>query len=132
MKSFLKMTTRKIYILIILFFFIIVFVLPNFNFPIKHKDLIGTYIEDYYVPLNSNHIKVRDTLILRKNGCLSSNYFGNGSYKFTKPNRITLVPEKSKNVMSYTVSLTNILFRPITIEMSNTVDWHRYEKIDSN
>ncbi|WP_196889232.1 hypothetical protein [Aureivirga sp. CE67] len=126
------MTTRKISILIIIVLFIVVLVLPNFNFPIKNKDLIGTYIEDYYVSLNSDHTKIRDTLILRENGLISSNYFGNGSYKFTKPDRITLIPETGKDAMTYTVNLTNIIFQPITIELSNTVDWHRYEKIKSN
>ena len=126
------MTKKSIFILIIAFIFIVN--LPNLDFPINEKNIIGTYIEEYYIPPNSTRIMMIDTLTIFENGRLKSNRYGNGTYEytddFTKPNRILLIPEKGKNAMTYSAKLTNVLFRNITIEMSGTADWHRYKKFE--
>jgi hypothetical protein len=115
--------------------FIIIFILQcNGNIPLLKKNIAGSYINKNYQKkiccIESPHKP--DTLILKIDGTLSSNYFGVGTYKVNYgifENEIELHYENQYGKAGHYTYFVNRLFEQPKIIMNSDTN-HYFEKAE--
>ena len=105
----------------------------NYNFPLSNNTIAGTYVNKYYDVIDSHHETAGkpDTLFLKSDGTLYSEFYGNGTYSISNggifTQKIVLNPENPKEVMTFSTYLSNKIYEKTKISLGG--DWSCYEKV---
>lgn len=105
----------------------------NFNIPLTMKSISGTYVNRHYDAFDAHHetAKKSDTLTLKPDGSLYSEFYGNGTYEIAYEGVTTYIdikPENPNDVMSIYTYITNRIFEKTKINLGG--EWECYEKLN--